>query len=105
MDPARQAPAPADGESYGVQWKTIGSLLGVFWVSWIFTYALAEPASRWQVRAWASLCSAGWIFFGAMMGMRLLRGFVSRRHLSSNATFVVVWVIAFVAWWVVTHRP
>jgi hypothetical protein len=103
VDPTREAAAPPDGEQYGFQWRTIGSGLAVFWASWILTYLLSEPTPSWQDRMWASLRSALWIFFGAMMGMRLLRGFVSRARLSSNMTFLVVWIVAFGLWWVLAH--
>jgi hypothetical protein len=38
------------------------------------------------------------IFLGAIMGMRVLRNFVSRERISSPTTFLAVWVLAFFAW-------
>jgi len=91
-------------ETYGFQWKTIVSGLGVFWVSWLLTYALGGQGAAGEERGWSSLRAAGWIFFGAMLSMRALRGFVSHRRLSSSATFLVVWVLAFFVWLVVRYR-
>src|SRR5271165_2583875 len=104
MDPTREAPPSPDGEQYGFQWKTIGTALGVFWASWIATYLLADPAPSGQSRAWAAARSAGWIFVGTMVAMRMLLGFVPRARLSSNTTFVVVWFVVLCVWWIVTQK-
>jgi hypothetical protein len=98
---AQRPDAPdRDTETYGFQWKTIGSLLAAFWVSTILTY-LAQEGSSGSDRLWEAVKAAGIVFFGAMFGMRILRGFVGRKWLSSTLTFLVVWVIAFFVWFFV----
>ena len=96
----RQTTTTEDPEAgtYGVQWKTIGGGLAVFWLSCVVTYFLRDEGADATSRTWAALRDAGIIFLVAMFGMRVLRAFLSRERLSSNTTFLVVWVLAFLVW-------
>jgi hypothetical protein len=95
---SRTSPDDPEAATNGVQWRTIGSGLAVFWLSWVATYLLGSDAPGGTSRGWAALRAAGVIFLIAVLGMRVLAGFVSRDRLASNATFLVVWVVAFVGW-------
>jgi len=104
VDPTRESTASEESERLGVQWRTIGAGLAIFLASCLLTYAVGDSALSWQDRASAALTSAGYIFFGTIVGLGFLSRFVRARRISSNTVFVVAWILAFVVWWVVAYH-